>query len=111
MFHIDSFYLGAIIVNNQKYTSDIFIGTETIVHRKKSHEVTEKEFSSLLNLKPDVIIFGTGTSEGMKIPSSFHLTANISGTELVVKPTPLAVEEFNKYSRSKKTVGLFHVTC
>jgi hypothetical protein len=111
MFHIDSFYFGAIIVNNRKYDSDIFIGIETVVPRKKSHDVSEKEFSTLLNLKPEVIIFGTGSTGQLKVPSTFHLTANISGTELIVKPTHLAVEEFNKHSRSKKTVGLFHVTC
>ncbi|MBU5574900.1 MAG: MTH938/NDUFAF3 family protein [Candidatus Aenigmatarchaeota archaeon] len=108
---IDSFYFGTIIIGGKKFTTDIKIYPDgKIVEKEKSHEITKFDVDDFLMENVEIIIIGNGTAGAVKIDPSVHVAAQVSGIELIIKPTPQAVQEFNKI-RGKKVGAIFHLTC
>jgi len=109
---IDSFYFGSMVIRGHKFDNDLILTWRGEVYpRDKCHEVKEDEFYEILEHEPEMIIIGTGTGGAMKVPSKLHMQASINGAEIIAKPTPQAVEEFNKHRKDKRVIGLFHLTC
>jgi len=103
---------GEIEIAGKKYTSDVIVWWDgEIEEREKSHEFTRKELLSLLEKDPEVIIVGTGQSGFCKIEKSAETEAKLQGVELKGLLTPQAAEEFNRLSKRKRVVGVFHLTC
>ena len=69
---INTFRFGAIVINNIEYTSDCLIFPDGEVKdswwRKTGHMVTETDIIPILDVSPEIIIFGTGI-HGMMKPS------------------------------------------
>ncbi len=61
--------------------------------------------------QPEIVVIGTGTVGNVKVEPGAEVLAKIEGVELIMKTTPQAVEEFNKLTRTKKVIGVMHVTC
>ena len=112
MHKIDSSYFGSIIIDGKKFDTDLqILPSGEIQPRERMHTVSKREVSDLLMHEPEIIIVGTGNSGLMKVDNDAFVAAQLEGVELIVKPTPQAVQEFNKLSRGKKVAAVFHVTC
>ncbi len=108
---IDSTCFGSIIVRGRKYESDVIIFWDgEIIEREKSHNFSKGELQDILLKEPEIVVVGTGQSGLMKVDESAEILAGLEGVKIVAKPTPQAIEEFNKLS-GKKVAGIFHVTC
>jgi hypothetical protein len=112
---ITGYEFGKISIDDKDYYKDISIdwkGNINVWNRKESHKVQEEDLKKVLDLKPDVIVIGTGETEMMRVlPETQELIIN-NDIGLVVKQTQEAISFFNKYlSENKKIVGLFHLTC
>ncbi len=109
---IDSSYFGSIIIDGKKFDRDLHIlPSGEIKERERTHTVSKREISDLLMHEPEAIVIGTGNSGLMKVESDGIVAAQLEGVEIISKPTPQAVQEFNKLNRGRKVAGVFHVTC
>ncbi len=118
--HIDSTKFGQIIVNGKTYDTDIVIFADgkiqerSDISRQKhntSHFFCVEEIDELLNTnpKPEVVVFGTGQYGICKIEQDALDKLNKNKIQIIVEPTPIAIEKFNNISKTK--AGIFHVTC
>lgn len=109
---IDSHYFGSIIIDGKKFDSDIqILPSGEIKLRDRTHNFSKRELSELMMHEPEIIIIGTGNSDLMKVDKDCEISAKLEGIELIAKPTPLAVQDFNALSRRRKVAAVFHVTC
>ncbi|MDP2820991.1 MAG: MTH938/NDUFAF3 family protein [bacterium] len=112
---ITGYDFGKISINGDDYYVDVFIDWNEKVknwQREESHSVKEKDLKEVLDLKPDIIVIGTGESEMLRVlPEIQELIIN-NDIGLVVKKTLEAISFFNKsLAENKKIIGLFHLTC
>lgn len=112
MTRIDSSYFGSIIIDGKKYNTDVLLSWDgEIQERNGSHNFSKRDLEDILLMGPEVVIVGIGNSSLVKVDPAAEVLARVEGIELITKPTPKAVEDFNKYSRRRKVVGVFHITC
>jgi hypothetical protein len=112
---ITGYDFGKISINGADYYKDVFIDWNekvSVWQRQESHNVSEKDLKEVLDLKPDIIVIGTGETEMMTVlPEIQELIIN-NDIGLVVKRTQEAISFFNKsLVEKKKIIGLFHLTC
>jgi len=111
---IEHYSFGSITIDGKTYTSDVIIYPEKVDSlwwRKEGHYLHIADLKDVINVKPGVLIIGTGYSGAMVVPEetiSYIKTQNI---EVHIARTEKAVELFNKFQRSKKTVAALHLTC
>jgi uncharacterized protein len=64
-YAINSFSRGEIVINQQRYTSSLILLPDRIIADWKPgrfEEIEGEDFSALLELKPDLVLLGTGES-------------------------------------------------
>ena len=112
MAKIDSSYFGSMIIDGKKFDRDLQIlpGGESR-ERERTHTVSRNEIADLLMHEPEPFIIGTRNSGLMKVDKDAFVSAQLEGVEIISKPTPQAVQEFNKLNRGRKIAAVFHVTC
>ncbi|MEM5804335.1 MAG: MTH938/NDUFAF3 family protein [Candidatus Aenigmatarchaeota archaeon] len=109
---IDSTYFGSVVVDGRKFDTDMVVCWDgELKERQKSHVFDRRELDDLMMKDPDVIIVGTGQSGLVKVDPSAEVAAKVSGIELVVAKSPVAIAEFNKVARKRKAIAVIHVTC
>lgn len=114
---IDSYEFGLIVINGKKYRSDVIVFPEKVIDgwwRKEGHSLHMEDLKEVVEceLKPEVLVVGTGYYGLVKILPEIEYVLKKLGTELVVQPTKEACQTFNKLLGSgKRVVGAFHLTC
>ncbi len=117
---IDSYRFGQIIIDGKAYDYDVVLVGKEVRRwvRKESHHVLWEDVEGLLDLKPEVVIFGTGSMEVMKVPPEVVSRLQEQGIEVIVERTGRAVEVYNEISKDlprqqagKKVVAALHLTC
>jgi len=64
-----------------------------------------------LEVKPEILIVGTGASGVMRVSDEVKAKMKELGVELIVQNTDRACQEHNKISSQKKTITCLHLTC
>jgi len=111
---------GEITIDGKTYDHDVLIGLsgEVSKRRKKlskkiygtSHTVSRDEAEYVYEKGCQELILGTGQEDNLRLsPEAAEYFAKKNCT-VVAKPTPQAVEAFNR-SKVGKRIALFHVTC
>lgn len=120
--HIDSTSFGTVTIDGTTYHQVLIIG-DKIEERdweklKKlfdtSHEIGEWEVKELVSNKPEVIIIATGQdgAMGKELPAASLRKQAGESIEIVIEPTPKAIEIYNEKVKSGKRVNaLIHTTC
>lgn len=111
---IESYSFGCIKIDGKKYRSDVIVFPERVKQnwwRKSGHLLLEEDIQEILEYKPEVLVIGTGAHGFMKVDEDTKKKLESYGVEYIVKVTPQAVNEYNKISKDKRTVGAFHLTC
>jgi hypothetical protein len=96
------------------YTKDLKVFPDRVVSdwwRKEGHLLDCDDMEDVFSFKPEVIVVGTGMLGAMKISKRVKEKAMEMGITLLSEKTGKAVEIFNEISKSRKTAGLFHLTC
>jgi hypothetical protein len=112
-----SFKFGSIQVDGMAYEYDVVIDGGSIRKRKKK---PSKPFRSAYGHTPlsaaeDIpwkcrrLVIGTGVHGGLPIMEEVDREAQARQVELLVVPTPQAIEELAK--AGKETNAILHVTC
>jgi hypothetical protein len=114
---IDFCDFGVIVVHGKRYTSDVIVLPERVIEgwwRREGHEICVEDLSDVLNceLKPEVLVVGTGFYGMVKVLLEVENALNSRGITLIAQPTKEACKTFNQLLKSKKCVaGAFHLTC
>jgi len=111
---IESYQFGTIKINNQTYRSDIIVYPEKINpkwYRESGHEIKENDLQEIFDFHPELLVIGTGSSGRLKVDQKFIQKLEQNNIRYIIKPTPLAVEEYNRAAGISRTVGAFHLTC
>ncbi|MFH1420582.1 MAG: MTH938/NDUFAF3 family protein [Candidatus Aenigmatarchaeota archaeon] len=104
---------GNIRINNEEHKENDLILFWDGVHKKdKSHVMTLDNFKQLAIREPDIVIFGIGFNEGVKLDTRILREAQRENIEVLVKKTPEALDEFKRLShRGKRVAAMVHITC
>ena len=111
---IDSYHFGQIVINGEKYSSDVIIFPDRIQdtwRRSKSHEVRPGDIDAALAENPEVIIIGSGAAGLVEVLPEVKQALENKGIKLVIEPTGDACNTYNRLSRAQKVVAALHLTC
>ena len=112
---VESYRFGKIVINGQKYNKDLIVfpgEIRTNWWRKDGHSLCLNDLEVLDEIKVDILVIGIGSAGAMKVPSNVIQELNQKKIEVIVLKTPEAVEEYNRLTQEKKSVGgAFHLTC
>ena len=111
---IDSYEFGRIVVNGKRYDSDLIVFSDKVRSgwwRKEGHRLHVEDLKEVLEVKPEVLVVGTGYSGLMTVPPETRKYIESKGIELMVQKTTEACETFNRLGKSREVVAALHLTC
>ncbi len=111
---------GSITIDAETYDHDVLIQMAGKVRKRKkklskkyygtSHMISLEEAEFVYEEGCKELILGTGQSGNVRLsPEAAGFFAE-KRCEVIAEPTPQAIKTFN-HSKSKRKIGLFHVTC
>ncbi|UCC22306.1 MAG: Mth938-like domain-containing protein [Planctomycetota bacterium] len=112
---IDSYQFGEIVVDGARYDSDVIILGEKVQSnwwRKQGHSLAVEDLTSVIEVKPSVLVVGCGASGMMDVPGATQQFLKEKGIQLEAMGTYKAVEKFNELSEAGVNVAAaLHLTC
>lgn len=111
---IESYNFGIMVIDGQKYTSDLIIFPDRIKSswwRITGHRLCLQDLESVINEEPEVLVVGTGFTGLMKVEEEVINYAQEKEMTLIIEKTKKATQRFNELAPTKKTIGAFHLTC
>jgi hypothetical protein len=111
---IDSYEFGRIVINGKRYDSDLIVFSDKVRSgwwRKEGHRLHVEDLKEVLEVKPEVLVVGTGYSGLMTVPPGTRKYVESKGIELMAQKTTEACETFNRLVKSRKVVAALHLTC
>ena len=116
--HIEKFSFGSIQIDGETYEHDVVIDQGEIKKRKKkpSTKFRDKFGHTPLSIEEKIpwkcrqLVIGNGFSGALPVMDAVKRKAEKRGVELIILPTPKAVERLNKES-ADDTNAVIHVTC
>jgi len=112
---IEAYQFGEIKINGKTYHHDVQVDWQGEVlkwQRKESHWIDLEDLESALEKQPEIIIIGTGAYGVAKVSDKIKEKLKNLEIPLTISPTPEAIKAFEEnLKKSKKVVGLFHLTC
>lgn len=115
---IEKFSFGSIQIDGETYEHDVVIDQGEIKKRKKkpSKKFRDKFGHTPLSIEEKIpwkcrqLIIGNGFSGALPVMDAVKRNAEKRGVELIILPTPKALERLNKESTGD-TNAVIHVTC
>ncbi len=112
---IEYYSFGNIIINGERYTSDVIIYPNKIDSswwRKEGHKLQIVDLNEVIKAKPEILVVGTGYSGVMAVPKETISYLESQGIKVYVDRTSKAVELFNDLQNTgKKVIAALHLTC
>ncbi len=111
---IDSYEFGRIVINGKRYDSDLIVFSDKVRSgwwRKEGHRLHVEDLKEVLEVKPEVLVVGTGYSGLMTVPPETRKYVESEGIELMAQKTTEACETFNRLVKSRKVAAALHLTC
>ena len=111
---IDSYDFGEVVIDGNRYTSDVIIypgGIRDQWFRREGHKLSTDDLGDVLDKMPDVIVVGTGNPGLMRVLPETEKLIESKGIKLIVQPTREACRTYNQLTPSQKVVALLHLTC
>lgn len=115
MMHVDQYDFGRIEIAGSTYTSDVIISDRQVRDnwwRDQGHRLQIKDLDPVVELRPDILVVGTGFYGRMKVPEETRSYLETVGISVVSAPTREAVDEFNRLQQDcANVVAALHLTC
>ena len=111
---IDSYDFGRIVINGKRYNTDLIVFSDKVTDgwwRKEGHRLHVEDLKDVLEVKPEVLVVGTGYSGLMRVPPETRRYVESEGIEFIAQKTAEACETFNRLVKSRKVVAALHLTC
>ena len=117
MMNIEEFVFGSIQIDGMQYAHDIVVDRGKVSKRRKkaSKSLRGSYGHTPLSLAEDIpwkcrrLVVGTGISGAMPVVPELHIEAKKRKIELVVLPTPEAINLLQQ--NADGTNAILHVTC
>jgi len=116
IMHVDSYSFGRIRINSKEFTNDVIVSQDKVINprwwRKEGHNVHPEDIGEIINAKPEVVIFGTGSSGIMRVSQDVIKMLKERNIEVIQQLTKDAVKTFNEFVKEgKKVILAAHLTC
>ncbi len=112
---INSYTFGHIVIDGKTYTSDVIIYGDRVDAawwRKEGHRLHSDDLVDAMNVRPAVLIIGTGYVGMMTVPKETIEYITAHNVDVKVERTGKAVEIFNAFLAQKKhVIAALHITC
>ena len=111
---IDSYQFGLIVVNGNRYTSDVIIFPDRVRHnwwKKRGHQLCLEDIAEVIAENPEVLIVGTGASGLVRVLPEVEQPLEAKGIKLIAEPTDEACQTYNQLCHSQRVVAALHITC
>ncbi len=111
---IEAYTFGRMTVDGQSYTKDLIVFPEHVEAnwwRDRGHVLGRGDLANVFAAAPEVLVVGQGSPGRMEVPKAVARDVKARKIELVVAPTPEAVDAYNRLALEQRTVGAFHLTC
>lgn len=111
---IEDYSFGKITIDGKNYISDVIIYPERVDSswwRKEGHCLDIDDLKDVIDVKPEILVVGTGAYGAMIIPRRTEDYLKAKGIRLIAQKTDEAVRTFNELSGSARVVAALHLTC
>ena len=112
---IEEYGFGKIVIQGQRYSDDVKIIGDRIVHpwwRRSGHQVEVEDVQDLLEGEASRLILGMGQPGRMQASSRLRSRLREAGIELIEEPTADAVKRINELAaRGEPIRAGLHLTC
>jgi len=112
---IEHYSFGAMVVNGNRYNSDVILFGDTVKDnwwRNEGHELCVADIDQAVEeFIPQVVVVGTGKFGRMKILPETEVFLQSRQIRLITQKTSPACEIYNKLLNSERVLGAFHLTC
>ncbi len=111
---IDSYTFGHIVINGKMYSSDVIIYGDRVDAtwwRKEGHRLHPEDLADVLNVRPEILVVGTGYAGVMTVPKMTREHIASHGIDVKVERTGKAVDLFNALQGKKHVIAALHITC
>jgi hypothetical protein len=111
-----SYYsFGEIKIENDHYRKDVLVfskGTHSEWWRNESHTLCTDDIKKVLEMRPSVLVLGTGTFGMVQVmPEAAELLSK-AGIKLIYDTTDKAIAVYNELvDKGENVAGAFHLTC
>ena len=110
--------LGKIKYGSEVYGNDFVVSTFSDVFPRRfedEHLVTEEELEGCIDDDTKIVMVGTGDYGILKISKEAKRFCKKKSIELIAKPTPIIIQEYNKKMKRKtnrsNVTAIIHVKC
>lgn len=115
MMRVDGYDFGRIEIAGSTYTSDVIISDRHVRadwRRDQGHRLQITDLDPIMELRPEVLVVGTGFYGRMTVPEATRSYLNEMGIKMISAPTREAIDEFNRMQRDcASIVAALHLTC
>ena len=118
---IEHYSFGKITIDGKTYTSDVIIYPERVDSswwRKEGHNLHVEDLKDIVEVKPDILVIGTGAYGVMRVSRQIVAHLELKGIKVHAVRTGEAVDLFNelqsKTGRGGKpevVIAALHLTC
>ena len=111
---IESYSFGSIVIDGQRYSSDVLVHSDGVQDgwwRREGHHLQLEDLDDIVQRSPDVLVIGTGTFGKMKVCSELKADLERRGIGVIAARTPVAVREYNELRNEGEVVAALHLTC
>ncbi|MFQ6091686.1 MAG: Mth938-like domain-containing protein [bacterium] len=111
---IDSYRFGEIVIDGERYTSDVIIYPDRVDAnwwRKEGHRLSVGDLKGIVETRPEVLVVGTGDAGVMEVPVETKEYLEAGGIKLITERTGQACQTFNRLVGSGNVIAALHLTC
>ena len=111
---IDDYRFGKIIINGQLYHKDLIIFSDRILPnwwREHGHSLEIADLNEVLEVKPKVLIIGTGMYGRIKIQDNILQKLESLDIEVIAVRTGKACQLYNQKQAENDVIAALHLTC
>ncbi|WP_456477882.1 Mth938-like domain-containing protein [Geoglobus ahangari] len=112
---VEEYEFGRIVINGREYREDVIVhrnGVEEGWWRKEGHRVCLDDIKRIMQLNPEVVVFGTGAYGRMRVDEEVRRFLKERGVEVIEDESFSAVRIFESLLRSGRNAVLaIHLTC
>ncbi len=111
---ISEYDFGRIVVNGQRYNSDLIILPDRLIDnwwRQEGHRLAVADLQEVIAADVEVLVVGTGRFGAMKVPPETVQALQAHRIQCEIAPTEQACQIFERLHNQKPTAAALHLTC
>ena len=111
---IDEYRFGRIVIDGVSYNKDVLIFPDRVQPnwwRVEGHALSIEDLGEVFNLKPAILVIGTGAVNRMRVPTETEQALEAAGIRIEALTSKEACARYNELKDQENTVAGIHLTC